>query len=316
MSYGYVYLVTNLFNGKTYVGQRRSHRDSDWNEYFGSGKLIQAAIEFYGKDNFRKDLLTHAESQDELDELESSFIISEWEAGRGEYNLRSFVPSPNSWTQLPSGRLVEKMDKWRKSRKISGAKKAPELNPSHQRALTRWTEFLERTKEEDFEKLYDELGSVKKVADRLNESPRHVGRILGPDRVSLNSRKIKGFKRSLEEKRNIQAGVRKESKLELCGFCFPNEKGKPCAFHRKELREKRILEKLPLKAEVKETRSKMPSEEEIIQCFNNSGSMRKVSDELKIHRRKVREVLVKNGMKIPAQSTVAARAAYRHKPSN
>lgn len=50
--YGYVYKITNLINGKTYVGQRKIVRDKTWEDYYGSGKLIKQAITKYGKENF------------------------------------------------------------------------------------------------------------------------------------------------------------------------------------------------------------------------------------------------------------------------
>ena len=47
----FVYLTTNLINGKRYVG---SHKGSINDYYLGSGNIINEAISKYGKKNFRK----------------------------------------------------------------------------------------------------------------------------------------------------------------------------------------------------------------------------------------------------------------------
>lgn len=40
--YGYIYEITNLINGKTYIGQRKMTSDEGkvWDDYLGSGKAI------------------------------------------------------------------------------------------------------------------------------------------------------------------------------------------------------------------------------------------------------------------------------------
>lgn len=49
----YLYRITNLVNNKVYVGMHRS--ESLDNNYMGSGKLIQQAINKYGVDKFKKE---------------------------------------------------------------------------------------------------------------------------------------------------------------------------------------------------------------------------------------------------------------------
>lgn len=48
-----VYCVTNLINGKKYIGQNKTCNIN----YLGSGKLIRYAIKKYGKENFIKQIL-------------------------------------------------------------------------------------------------------------------------------------------------------------------------------------------------------------------------------------------------------------------
>ena len=51
----YIYQITNLTNGKIYVGKHKSEKHPDENGYYGSGKQITAAIRKYGIENFKKE---------------------------------------------------------------------------------------------------------------------------------------------------------------------------------------------------------------------------------------------------------------------
>lgn len=66
--YGYIYLTTNLINGKKYVGK---HKSSYFNpEYKGSGKVLWKAIKKYDWDNFKVELLKECNSLEELNQSE------------------------------------------------------------------------------------------------------------------------------------------------------------------------------------------------------------------------------------------------------
>lgn len=62
--YYVVYQITNLINGKIYVGK---HATDDINDdYMGSGKILKKAIKKYGIDNFKKEILFECSSYDEM----------------------------------------------------------------------------------------------------------------------------------------------------------------------------------------------------------------------------------------------------------
>lgn len=71
--YGYIYKVTNSINNKIYIGQKKSHVFLD-KLYLGSGKLIRRAIQKYGKDYFRIELLCWCESKEALNDMEKFYI--------------------------------------------------------------------------------------------------------------------------------------------------------------------------------------------------------------------------------------------------
>ena len=82
--YGYVYKITNKLNNKVYVGQRKSNKVDNY--YWGSGKLVAAAIAKYGQENFQRDILQWCYSKEELNQAEI-YWIQELNALTQGYNL-------------------------------------------------------------------------------------------------------------------------------------------------------------------------------------------------------------------------------------
>ena len=55
--YGFIYVTTNLINGKKYIGKRKCVSDELDSRYLGSGKLLLQAIEKYGSENFSREII-------------------------------------------------------------------------------------------------------------------------------------------------------------------------------------------------------------------------------------------------------------------
>ena len=73
----YIYLITNKVNDKTYIGQRKCPANKFPEQdikYMGSGYRLQFAQEKYGIENFSKEILAVAETQENIDILERVFI--------------------------------------------------------------------------------------------------------------------------------------------------------------------------------------------------------------------------------------------------
>lgn len=82
----YIYRITNLLNGKTYIGQHQYKSQND--DYFGSGKHLKSAVKKYGQENFKKDILvSKIPNRKSADRAEIMYIKMERERGKAEYNI-------------------------------------------------------------------------------------------------------------------------------------------------------------------------------------------------------------------------------------
>jgi len=104
-----VYLITNLKNDMGYVGVRKK----DTSDYLGSGRLINEAIEEFGKKNFVKDILftIPGEAYDDwidLYEIESAYIEALGTLFPKGYNLKiKMWPLPREICQKGGAKAAE-----------------------------------------------------------------------------------------------------------------------------------------------------------------------------------------------------------------
>jgi len=73
--FGFVYRITNLQTGKQYIGRkyfvqkrkprggkRRVTSESDWKKYYGSSPELKADVKQFGRENFKREILSLHES--------------------------------------------------------------------------------------------------------------------------------------------------------------------------------------------------------------------------------------------------------------
>lgn len=102
--YGFVYEITNIKTGQSYIGRKyfskatskkvkgkvkRSRTNSDWVDYWGSSKVLQAQVEKYGKDSFRREIIRLCKTRGECNYMETRIQIDlrvlETKLANGEY---------------------------------------------------------------------------------------------------------------------------------------------------------------------------------------------------------------------------------------
>ena len=71
--YGFIYITTNLIDGKRYLGQRSF--TNGWKTYLGSGLAFSKAVKKYGKKNFHRDIILICDSESELNEAEYELSV-------------------------------------------------------------------------------------------------------------------------------------------------------------------------------------------------------------------------------------------------
>lgn len=86
MKYFLIYKITNLTNDKVYIGKHETEDKND--DYFGSGKLIRKAIDKYGINNFKKEILFECQSKEEMDQKEKEIVNERFVKSKNTYNLK------------------------------------------------------------------------------------------------------------------------------------------------------------------------------------------------------------------------------------
>ncbi|MGM7720512.1 GIY-YIG nuclease family protein [Metabacillus sp. Hm71] len=98
--YGFIYITTNMKNGKKYIGQKKFDSGSRWKSYLGSGFHLMRAIEKYGKENFSREIIDYAYSEEELNAIEEAWIK--------KYNA---VENNNFYNMVEGGKVQESLKK-------------------------------------------------------------------------------------------------------------------------------------------------------------------------------------------------------------
>ena len=104
--YGYIYITTNITNGKIYIGQKKSQVFLG-NKYLGSGTLIRSAIKKYGYSNFNVSMLEECSSKEDLDEKEI-YWISKYDSMNKDigYNICPGGHNGNIMDYLPEEQVL------------------------------------------------------------------------------------------------------------------------------------------------------------------------------------------------------------------
>lgn len=80
-----IYQITNLINGKLYIGKHQTEQLND--SYYGSGLLIKASLKKYGKNNFKKEILYIFDTEEEMNKKEKELINENFVSRPDTYNI-------------------------------------------------------------------------------------------------------------------------------------------------------------------------------------------------------------------------------------
>lgn len=80
-----IYKITNLLNGKIYIGKHETEKLDD--NYFGSGILLLKAYKKYGRKNFKKEILFIFDNEVDMNKKEKEIITEDFVKRDDTYNL-------------------------------------------------------------------------------------------------------------------------------------------------------------------------------------------------------------------------------------
>lgn len=142
-----VYKTTNLVNGKIYIGKHETNNLDDG--YLGSGKLLKRAIEKYGEENFKREILFECSSVEEMNAKEAELVNEDFLKRDDVYNLKEggeggfdFIIKNNLNTNSQNNSIGGK----------AFAKRLKEDEEFRKQVSVRWASIVKRTKNEHPEK--------------------------------------------------------------------------------------------------------------------------------------------------------------------
>lgn len=183
-----IYLTTNLINGKKYIG--KDARNQPY--YLGSGKYLKKAIQKYGKENFKKEILQECSTLEELNEAELKWLK--------KLNCKSssiYYNATDTLTPSSHGRKLSEEHK----KKISESNKGKKLSDEHKKKLSKIRTGVKRgpLNREIKDKISSSLiGRKKSIQSKLkmSEKKRNIPqlhnrvRLLQIDPVTLKVLKV------------------------------------------------------------------------------------------------------------------------------
>jgi hypothetical protein len=103
-----IYQITNLIDGKIYIGKHKTKNLND--QYMGSGKHIKRAIAKHGIENFKKEILFRFDNEADMNAKEVELVTEEFCLRSDTYNLA--VGGQGGFSYLDeSGSMVYPLDK-------------------------------------------------------------------------------------------------------------------------------------------------------------------------------------------------------------
>jgi len=165
----YLYQITNLINNKIYVGIHKTDNIND--EYMGSGKIIKFAIEKYGIENFKKEILEFFDTYEDALIREKEIVTDEFLLREDVYNLRrggvggfDYINSVEELRitknrkarQTTNSRYADKLSDWAKM----GNKKRQELYGTPVNFLTS-SRMLGHTTSDETKKKQSQKGKLR-----------------------------------------------------------------------------------------------------------------------------------------------------------
>jgi len=202
--YHTIYKVTNLINGKIYIGYHSTDNLQD--NYTGSGKHINRAIKKYGKENFKKEVLMLFDNEKDMKFAEKLIVNLDFIKRKDTYNMRlggDGGSSPGSKRSKETRKLMSEKQKGKRQsietiQKIK-EKRKQQVITKESREKAKQTKLKNGTnnhKEETKKKIGNKNRGKKREPKIVKQNrERNLGKtweeIMGPEKAKLRREKRK-----------------------------------------------------------------------------------------------------------------------------
>lgn len=203
--YGYIYLIINKVNGKTYIGQHKSSKEWYEDTYMGSGSILHQAKEKYRIENFEKFFIQYCNSKEEMNEKEIFWISEYKKKGKAEYNI---ADGGYTFSELSHSKVSREkaLDTRRKNGTLKHSKETKQKISEAMKGRTPWDKGIKRGPcSKEIKKKISEANKGKHLSE---ETKKKIG--LGhkgnkrPDLAEYNrNHKHLGKKHSEEAKKKM-----------------------------------------------------------------------------------------------------------------
>lgn len=206
-----IYCTTNLINGKKYIGKDQNNDP----KYLGSGTIFRRALKKHGASNFKKEILQHCSSLEELSKAEI-YWISHFSAAQSNtfYNIstggtggdnRTFHPEKKRLFKEASIRQKQMfIDDPGKRERLSHAKKIFFINNPEKRKEK--SDFMKKYSADNYSNIIEraakrkqtllnnpeiEIKRVAKIKKFFKENPEVIKKIIEKRNKTLSDPEVK-----------------------------------------------------------------------------------------------------------------------------
>ena len=171
-----VYKTTNLLNDKTYIGFHQVHSIKDIlctestyssifsDGYLGSGKLLKQAIEKYGPENMKQELILVTADKEEAFALEKELVNRVFIERDDTYNLSIGGNVAILFGETSEERSAEKSKNT--SKRFKGVPKTKESNEKRGKSISEWIQNNPEKHKERMNKINTDPDKIRKMTEK------------------------------------------------------------------------------------------------------------------------------------------------------
>lgn len=197
----YIYKITNLINGKIYIGKHCDQSNAEFDNYMGSGIIIKQAQQKYGIENFKKEILEEC-TIETVNNRERHWIKLLHSNNKNiGYNITSGGDGGNTFTSNPNAEQI----RIKMSERVKGEK-----NPNFGKSLSQKRRAIIKLANKNL--LYWNNGVINKRSKTCPGDGWVRGILVSPDSKKLRSITHKGKLSAFKGKHHSKSAKEKLSK--------------------------------------------------------------------------------------------------------